>query len=199
MRRDFIWRSTDGGKTWPEKHSSRFQGLPEGYPYGAYQEAVLWQARSGKLYAIARRDHRACPIPGRSAPEDSMDEYNCMVLYSSTDVGQTWRMVGPFGDYGEHYPSILRLQDGRLLLTFTVRALKPTLGLRAALGQEHDDGFSFDFAHDRLMIDTKTPAHQPSGGGFGPTVQLGDGVLVSAYSYRCATGIRLEVARWRLP
>ena len=199
MRRDFIWRSTDRGRTWPEKYASQFAELPDDYPYGAYQEAVLWQARSGKLYAVARRDHRACPIPGRSAPTDALDNYNCMVLYASTDVGRTWAMAGPFGDYGEHYPSILRLQDGRLLLTFTVRSLKPPLGLRAVLGREEDDGFHFDFDHDRLMIDIKTPPGKLSGGGFVPTVQLDDGALVSVYSYRYESAIRAEAVRWRLP
>ncbi len=199
MRRDVMWRSTDGGRTWAEKYPSGIEGLPQDYPYGAFQEAVLWQARSGKLYMIARRDHRVCSIPGRPAPEDGMDNYNCMVLYSSTNLGKTWEPVGPFGDYGEHYPAVLRLADGRLLLTFTVRSLKPPLGLRAVLGVEHEDGFAFDFEHDRIMLDTKTPVGLMSGGGFGPTVQLADGTLVSSYSYRDDGSLRLEVVRWRLP
>ena len=65
-----------------------------------------------------------------------------------------------------------------------MRSLKPPLGLRAVLGRETEDGFEFDFQHDRIMLDTKTPAGLRSGGGFGPTVQLDDGTLVSAYSYR---------------
>lgn len=38
------------------------------------------------------------------------------------------------------------------------------------------------------------------GGGFGPTVQLEDGTLVTSYSYRDGDDrTRLEVVRWRLP
>ena len=96
--------------------------------------------------------------------------------------------------------SLLKLQDKRLLLTFTVRDLKPPLGVRAIVGTETDDGFGFDFAHDRIMLDTKTPIGQPQGGGFGPTLQLDDGTLITSCSYRGNDGkSHLEVIRWRLP
>ena len=194
--RDVIWRSTDGGNTWPEKYPSRIEGLDENYPYGGFQESVLWQARSGKLFMVSRRHHRYLTIPGEPVPKlKEWDHANGMILYSSTDVGRTWERVGRFGDYGRHYPAVLRLADGRLLLTFTVRDLDPPLGVRAVLGVEHEDGLQFDFEHDVIMLDTKTPLGQESGGGFGPTVQLTDGTLVSSYS--CLG--RVEVVRWRLP
>jgi len=44
----------------------------------------------------------------------------------------------------------LRLQDGRLLYTYTQRALDPPLGVRALVGTEQKDGFTFDFNADRL-------------------------------------------------
>src|SRR5207245_9908179 len=100
----------------------------------------------------------------------------------------------------EMYMSILRLQDKRLLLTFTVRDLNPPLGVRAIPGVETDDGFEFDFAKDRLMLDARTPVGKAQGGGFGPTVQLKDGTLVTQYSYRDKDDkTRLEAVRWRLP
>ena len=98
------------------------------------------------------------------------------------------------------YMSLVRLQDKRLLLTFTVRDLKPPLGVRALFGAETDDGFEFDFAHDRLMLDARTPLGKPQGGGFGPTVQLQDGTLVTSYSYRGDDDkTHLEIVRWKLP
>ena len=102
------------------------------------------------------------------------------------------------------YPSILRLKSGTLLFTFTLRAAvmanTPPLGVQAVLGTETSAGFQFDFRHDRILIDTATPADQPSGGGFGNTVQLGDGMLVTSYSYRTADQkTHCEVVRWRLP
>ena len=62
------------------------------------------------------------------------------------------------------------------------------------------DGFEFDFTHDRLMLDTRTPIGKPQGGGFGPTVQLKDGTLVTSYSYRGEDDkTHLEAMRWKLP
>ena len=108
--------------------------------------------------------------------------------------------IRDFGDYGEMYLSLLRLQDKRLLLTFTVRDLRPPLGVRALVGIETDDSFDFDFAHDRLMLDTRTPIGVFQGGGFGPTVQLKNGTLVTSYSYRGEDNkTHLEVVRWNLP
>ena len=112
-----------------------------------------------------------------------------------------------FADYGQMYPAITRLQDGRLLLTYTQRAKDRPLGLRAVVGTEHDDGIDFDLTSDVIVIEEHTPDHQDSGGGFGRTVQLDDGTLVSSYSYKKDSdewagnysGLHLEIARWRLP
>jgi hypothetical protein len=121
------------------------------------------------------------------------------MLWSSGDGAKTFDRVRDFGDYGEMYMSILRLQDRRLVLTFTVRKRQPPLGVRAIPGVETDDGFQFDFAYDRIMLDTKTGSRY-QGGGFGPTVQLDDGTLVTSCSYRGEDDkTHLEVIRWRLP
>jgi hypothetical protein len=112
----------------------------------------------------------------------------------------TFDRIRDFGDYGEMYMSLLRLQDKRLLLTFTVRDLNPPLGVRSIPGVEMNDGFEVDFAHDRIMLDTRTPVGKYQGGGFGPTVQFGDGTLITSYSYRGADDkTHLEVVRWNLP
>jgi hypothetical protein len=109
------------------------------------------------------------------------------------------------------YPSMLQLQDKRLLLTYTARIIDPPLGLRAVIGTEEKDGLQFDFEHDVIMIDTQTPIGRRSGGGFGPTPQLDDATLVTAYSYwppddRRKVGdesvpgpSQCRFARWRLP
>ena len=53
---------------------------------------------------------------------------------------------------------------------------------------------------ERIPLGTKTPVGKPLGGGFGPTVQLDDGNLVTSYSYRGADDkTRLEVVRWKPP
>ena len=192
------WRSTDGGETWDKTQATSPRDFKSIYGFFG-GEAWLWQARSGKVWALVRVDSNELPIKDRPivAKHDQVDHF---ILFSSADRGRTFDRIGDFGDYGEMYMSLLRLKDKRLLLTFTVRDLHPPLGVRALFGVETDDGFEFDFAHDRLMLDTKTPVGKFQGGGFGPTVQLADGTLVTSYSYRGDDDkTHLEVVRWRAP
>jgi hypothetical protein len=193
-----MWRSMDGGKTWDK--SGKCQPKDFKSKYGFFGgETWLWLARSGKIWALVRVDSNELPIKDHAikAGNDQSDHF---ILFSSADRGRTFDRIRDFGDYGEMYMSILRLHDKRLLLTFTVRDLKPPLGVRAIPGVETEDGFDFDFSNDRLMLDTRTPTGKSQGGGFGPTVRLKNGMLVTAYSYRGADDkTHLEVIRWKLP
>lgn len=194
----FTWRSTDGGRTWDKSRKCEPRDFKSRYGFFG-GETWLWQARSGKVWALVRVDSNEMPIKDRpiKAGNDQADHF---ILFSSADGGKTFDRIRDIGDYGEMYMSLLRLQDERLLLTFTVRDLKPPLGVRALVGTETDDGFEFDFAHDRIMLDTRTPIGKYQGGGFGPTVQLDDGTLVTSYSYRGEDDkSHLEVVRWKAP
>ncbi|MBI2803672.1 MAG: exo-alpha-sialidase [Planctomycetes bacterium] len=194
----FMWRSTDKGKTWDKTRKCTPKNFKSQYGFFG-GETWLWRARSGKIWALVRVDSNELPIQGRpiKAGNDQSDHF---ILFSSIDQGKTFERGPDFGDYGEMYMSILRLHDKRLLLTFTVRDLKPPLGVRAIPGVETNDGFAFDFNKDRILLDTKTPIGKAQGGGFGPTVQLKDGTLVTSCSYRGADNkTRLEVIRWKLP
>ena len=134
--------------------------------------------------------------------EERGDNGDRMMLWESTDDGRTWRKQngdGRFGYYGEMYPRFLQLQDGRLMLTFTVRSSSTDgypLGVRAIFSG--DDGRTWDFERDRLVISYVN--HGASGGGFGNTIQLDDGTLVSVYSYRREDEkTYVETVRWRAP
>ena len=177
--------------------------LRDDYPYPFLGEAVWWQAPSGRILVLARVDS---PLAGRFAVEiddpefGRSDNVDRLILYGSDDRGRSFQPLEAFGRPGEMYPAILRLADGRLLLTFTVRALHRPLGVRAVVGRETADGFAFDLARDRLMLDVRTAPGVYSGGGFGRTVQLDDGLLVTSYSWRDAQFVvHSEVVRWRLP
>lgn len=198
--RSFVLISEDDGRTWSQQYPARFADVPRNYPYTLFGEAHLWQARSGKLYAILRVGaNNSWPLEGTNDPGNN-DQSERMVVYASTDVGRNWSRVGDLGSYGQMYMSVLRLGTGRLMLTFTQRAIQTPLGVRAVLGRETQDGFDFDLKHDQIMIDTKTPVGVSSGGGFGPTVRLADGTLVTSYTYRDAQNHKhAEVVRWRLP
>lgn len=199
---DYLWRSKDKGQTWDKSLACTVDGFDvkkQSFPWHA--ETVFWQAGNGDILAIARCFSGALPaLAGTEVPKGD-DSVERMAVFRSRNGGGTWTLEPELGSaYAEHYQAVLRLQDKRLLFTFTVRGLRPPLGLQAVLGLEKPDGFSFDFKSDRLVLDEKTPANKPSGGGFGNTVQLPDGQLVSAYTYRGEDGnVHAEVVRWALP
>ena len=202
----FLWRSKDNGQNWDKSLAGSYTGPDVAkYPYSIHNEVFLWQAPNGDILSVKRVASKFYPaIPNTQIPRGTSDQYERMVLYRSKDAGRNWSYEELGSHYGEMYPSILRLQDGRLLFTFTMRtAVKPNvlpLGLRAVIGTEKDDGFTFDFRHDRILLDTKSPANLSSGGGFGNTVQLDDGTLVTPCSYRTPENTtRCEVIRWRAP
>lgn len=194
----FTWRSTDNGKTWDKSGVCEPQDFKSIYGFFG-GETWLWQSAGGRVWALVRVDSNELPIKDRpiKAGNDQADHF---ILFYSDNQGRTFHRDRDFGDYGEMYMSLLRLQDKRLLLTFTVRDLQPPLGVRALIGEESPDGFAFDFARDRLLLDAATPIGMAQGGGFGPTVQLDDGTLVTSYSYRGEDDkTHLEVVRWQAP
>jgi hypothetical protein len=192
-----MWRSGDGGTTWDKTGKCDPVGFKSVYGFFG-GETWLWLSQSGRVWALVRVDSNEFPLADHPI-NSTNDQSDHFLRYASDDQGRTFRYVSPLGDYGEMYLSILRLADRRLLLTFTVRDRAPPLGVRAIFGEETHDGFRFDLAHDRLMLDVKTGSRF-QGGGFGPSVQLADGTLVTSYSYRGEDGkTHLEVVRWKTP
>jgi len=202
--RDFLWRSLDRGATWDRTRQSQCAGVdPTLLWWPFWAETVLWQTRAGDALGLWRVDPRVVPrLPGSDVPDYTGDNVERLVVYRARDDGRRWTREPELGSwYGEMYPALLRLRDGRLLCTFTVRALGRPLGVQAVLGDELPDGFRFDFAYDRLILDIRTPTNaSSSGGGFGPTVQPDDATLVTAYSWRDAEDqTHLEAVRWPVP
>ena len=177
-RAAYLWASADRGQTWDKSLGVSIQGRYDNAD-GFFSEDFTFRARSGKLLHFVRIGPPSAMYP--------------------MDDGHTWSALRDFGDYGMHYPRVIRLHDGRLLLTFTQRAICYPLGLQAILSD--DDGETWDLESDRIIIEGKTPWAMESGGGFGNTLQPEDGTLVSCYSFRSATDgeTRIEVARWSLP
>ena len=143
------------------------------------------------------------PVPDlRKTGNQTGDSSDRTMLWVSDDDGATWKRYGKhgtFGAFGEMYFRFLPLRDGRLLCTFTVRSMATDgqpMGLRAVVS--YDDGQTWDFGHDRLVLGYLTPGS--NGGHFGNTVQLDDGTLVTVYSYRGPVGYtHVEAMRWRMP
>lgn len=199
----FLWRSRDSGATWDKSLKANTEGWID--VDGFFSQSTSYLSTSGTLWHSVRVDatgpHWKLPV-ATGITTRSGDQDDRTMLWKSTDSGLTWHRHtdnGRFGTYGEMYPRFLRLQDGRLLLTFTVRSNSTDgypLGLRALISP--DDGETWDFEHDRIIIGDRN--HGPSGGGFGNTVQLKDGTLLSVHSYRAEDDTtRIEAVRWTTP
>ena len=199
-----IWQSRDSGKTWDKSlHPDTAAWIDVD---GFFSQTVTFRTASGRLLHPVRVD-RTGPhwhIPGtpKQLGKESGDQGDRMMLWESADNGGTWskhRKQGTFGTYGEMYPRFLQLKNGRQMLTFTVRSNSTDghgLGLRAILS--NDDGQTWDFGQDRIVISDAN--YGASGGGFGNTIQLAEGDLVSVYSYRGEDGkTHIEAVRWTLP
>ena len=200
----YMWVSRDGGATWdksaPPVKIGTYHGRPHDNWDGFFSEDFTFRARSGKLLHFIRCGPPSPMHPmedGRTVPSGT-DHVDRTMRCESTDNGQTWGELRDHGDYGMMYPRVIRLQDGRLLMTFTQRGIFYPIGLQAVLS--NDDGESWDFDSDRIIIEGKTAWGTVSGGGFGNTLQLADGTLISCYTYRGADDKNhLEVVRWQLP
>ena len=199
-----IWRSLDSGKTWDKSFHPDTAGWID--VDGFFSQTVTFRASSGQLFHPVRVDrsgpHWAIPDLPPTISKKGTDQGDRMMLWQSIDNGRTWKRHhkhGTFGAYGEMYPRFLQLDENRILLTFTVRSNSTDghgLGLRAVIS--HDNGRTWDFQHDRMVISDVN--HGSSGGGFGNTIQLPDETMVSVYSYRGAEGkTHIETVRWQLP
>ena len=103
----------------------------------------------------------------------------------------TWRTVKT--DIVGHPPSsVIRLQDGRLLLTYGYR--HPPFGIRAVASE--DDGRTW--RTDRVFV-LRTDGDNYDL-GYPRSVQLKDGTVVTIYYYVTADYItHIACTRWRVP
>jgi hypothetical protein len=217
---DAHWDETDGAQLWSSTSGGR-----------------TWQCETQAAGGWCR--HHPCTMIRKPHANDPP--------VVRTPHAQCGRSDRGFGHPGTMYPHMLRLADGRVLLTFTQRCngasgygygtLGPPsasnapacakvpdgygTGLRGLIAA---DGSSFDFSKDVIIINAQDDSFDvfPAGGcgcGFGRTVQLADGSLVSVYSKMNATEVNansaaaagcqndcpslfsshLEVVRWQLP
>ena len=196
----YLWASRDGGLSWDENRPVKVAGYYDGL-CGFFSEGCLYRNDSGKLFLWLRLHCSGTAMykiaDERVAPEPTWDHVDRLICFESVDEGLTWKSRGDLGDYGQMYPRVLKLRDGRLLMTYTQRDLLYPLGLRARLS--HDDGETWQLQYDQIIIEGLTAWGVPDS-AFGNTVQLGDGTLVSCYSYFGSDERNhIEAVRWKLP
>ncbi|MCH2114837.1 MAG: glycoside hydrolase [Pirellulales bacterium] len=207
--------STDGGLHWTDSRLklpgyTTYQGREMEYDnaVGFFQESYTYLSDAGELLQWIRLDRESPMYAMHAEKPTGNDNADRLIFTKSTDGGLTWSNVkdfpkytGTLEPYGQMYPRVTSLHQGRTLMTYTKRSGTPPLGLRAVLST--DGGDTFDCQNDVLILDENTQPGWTSGGGFGNTVQLPQGGLISVYSYATTPQgnerPHVEAVRWRLP
>jgi hypothetical protein len=156
--RPFCAQTTDGGLTW--RFLSFIGPEPKGY---AIMPSTVQRSPTHLVTTIRRLD----------APKSWID------AYASHDSGQSWSFLStPEPDTGEgNPPSLLKLPDGRLCLTYGVRA-KPYV-IRARLSRDHGQtwGDAITLRDDAVASDL----------GYVRSIMRPDGLVVAVYYFNDRT------------
>lgn len=191
---DYLFRSTDRGLTWSVEKIETSGFDSAAYEYSILQEGIFYTTDSGRLLLLARCDVRAMtfdpPLPGlpdfAAAGDSASDHFDAEIVFESSDSGRSWAPVNALPILGCMYPSLCSLGKARYLFTYTQRVpfADRRMGVYGLLLHEQTDGtFGAQVDQDLIVIDEKTPDHFDSGGGFGNTLRLQDGSLLTPYSY----------------
>jgi sialidase-1 len=213
-------RSTDGGVTWSARYSSSvnsphgpvqladgrllYPGVQlweEGRAVGVCEstdDGVSWnwvtniEPRAGddplnyhELHGVEAADGRIIVQIRNHNSTNERETLQC----KSTDGGRTWSKPRPIGVWG--LPShLLRLHDGRLLMTYGQR--REPLGNQARISDDHGETWS-----EPIILQGDATSGDL---GYPSTVQLDDGSLVSIWYERLKSSPRavLRQARWTL-
>ena len=169
-----LYRSDDAGSSW-----STGTVIARGQPRTrAYQEPALMELAPGHLLCLLRVGGDTTRPPGTL--------WRC----ESHDAGATWSTPRPTSVRSGACPRLLKLADGRLLLTYG-RRFEP-FGIYASLSE--DDGKTWSQTPWRLR---ETPDGDQ---GYTSSLELEDGALLTvsyAKNPRGITGIMGTF--WRLP
>lgn len=170
-----LFFSNDDGRTW---------GNPVLIGGDKYNETAVLRLRADRWLAAVRT------IGG------------AMDLFVSENEGQTWKLAGPLTPPSHHPGHLLKLADGRILLTYGIRErLKVSASVTVpdyAIGVRFskDEGRTWSAPARLVSLPGSTD------GGYPATVQLADGGLVTAYYSNGITEHKryhMGVVRWQSP
>lgn len=156
-------RTTDGGRTWAL--AGMVGPEPEGNDFAIMPSSVRLSPTS--ILTLVR--HRAW-----------------IESYRSDDNGSTWNhVVRAVPDTGRgNPPSLVKLRDGRLVVTFGYRGAP--FGIRARISRDDGRSWSEDIVLRSDAVDWDL--------GYTRTVQRADGKLVTVYYYNDATSTERYIA-----
>ncbi len=173
-------RTLDGGKTW--KFISYIGPEPQGY---SIMPSTVRLSPRDLVTTIRRLEEGS---------ENGPKKRSWIEAWKSSDDGQSWTFLNdPVPDTGEgNPPSLIRLRDGRLCLTYGIRA-KP-FGMFARLS--HDNGTSWG---DQIVL------RDDGGGrdlGYPRSIQRPDGRVVTIYYFwdeKTGPERYLAASIWKVP
>ncbi len=158
--------SADGGRSWSRRGTIRDHNINETTPL---------LLPDGRLLVAAR----------------TLGDQH-LELFESTDLGATWRNLGPVSLGGQHPAHLLLLKNGHLLLSYGLRN-KGCMGVGIRLST--DGGTSW--SPPRVLVNLSGAGDV----GYPSTIELADGTLVTAYY---CNGIpehqryHMGVVRWKI-
>ena len=161
-----IRRSRDGGRTWKEG-----LWLPAQWQTS---EGAIVRAADGAL-VVALRTAQPADYPSYS------DHWRRLTTARSTDEGKTWTHHQVHFKYGKVHSDLIRLRDGRLLLTYAARMgeldRRIYHGIEAVVSRDH--GKTWDW--DRRFILFRWAMHQSMHSPC--SLQLTDGRILTLFLY----------------
>lgn len=148
-----MFRSDDDGSTW-KKMSMISDGSDQ--TSKGHNETALFYLGQGEWIAAARRWKSG----------QSMD------LFRSTDDGKSWVKESQLTNSRQHPGHLLRLEDGRLLLTYGNR-VKDQYGVAVKISEDHGRTWG-----DEMMLFSQKMSVDI---GYPSSVQQEDGTIITAY------------------
>lgn len=161
-----LWRSRDRGRTWES---------PVDLPHE-------WDTSEG---SIARAADGALVASLRTAQAEGLpsycDHWRRITVARSTDDGKTWCDRQVYFRYGKVHSELLRLPDGRILMTYAVRMgeLDGQLyhGIEAVISRDHGQSWDWDNRFILFRWSMHQTTHSPI------SVHLGGGRILTTFLY----------------
>jgi len=198
----FIRWSDDAGRTWRDESEPmawRWEDTYEGETYErGVSEGALVRADNGWLVAALRTD-----MPARYVHQRHSDQMEGTGISISKDNGQTWSPVKILFQAGRMHGHLLKMADGTLVLTVTVRhnmqdaeLASYRRGCEAVVS--HDNGLTWDLGHKYILDEWEfyDPLDIATGQcGHLYATLLDDGSILTVHNNYLTMGMTL--IRWR--
>ena len=200
----YVFRSTDGGESWEEKHPLQEWGT----------ETNLLELHDGRLLAAIRYQRRYEAPPPQNEPPSLIEDHaqreiqkatvgKRVFLADSADGGLSWRNFRPIWrqadgpmdlEFGQAHGHMVQLSDGTVVLVVEDRYPYPEGDVRARISRDGGQTWLPEVYH-------LSPGH-----GYGASVVLEDDTIVTALGNtpldergRPIGSYTAQVVRWRLP